>query len=415
MFCKNCGSQVPEGAMNCPMCGSAVGTPAAAQMGDLTGFSAGNPAGQQPAAMPQIPAVPPQAPQTPPAPAMAPLPDPMQSAAPAGNQQPAFGQQPAGGYQQPAGGYQQPAFGQQPAGGQQPAAPAPNQQSAFGQQSAGGYQQTAFGQQPAGGYQQTAFGRQPGYGQPQPAGYGAAPSLGGTGLSAPGVKKLPFRLIAKVMIVLALLCFFLPFVSVSCSMGSYGGEQEIGKYSGFDMMLGNMETKNPTSDMSNMFGGSNSFGNGLDDDEDDWDWYDDDEDTDDDSSSSSSSDDETESTSASEKKNYWLWAAFACGVLAFGVMFIKGKKLEIAGTVLSAAAGALVAVSRITFKSFYKFDELDSMDTSDLGGAGMGKMSDMLKVNTKAGLIICIILFAAAAAVCFLEFANSKKQTQNPY
>jgi len=158
------------------------------------------------------------------------------------------------------------------------------------------------------------------------------------------------------------------------------------------MMLGNMETSDPTSGLSNSFGQD-------DDDDDDWDWEDDEDD------STSSEAEKEEEESAKEKKNYWLWGAFGCGIVALGVLFVKGKIPALAATVLSLAGGALVAVTRITFKTFYEFDKLNDMDS---GEYGLGKMSEMIKVNTKPGLIICIILFVIAACACLLEFLREK-------
>lgn len=354
MFCKNCGSQVPEGSPFCPQCGTAT---------------------QQPAqVMQEIPA---------PAPVPA---APQPEMTPVTPQQPVVGQPiaaPTPVYGQPLS--QSSNYGQQPAATPQPTA-AP-QASAFGQPPVMN-QQPAFGQPPM-------MNQQPTYGQSvfgQPA---AASGFGGTatgfgGSSATAKKPIPFRLAGKIMIVLALLCFFLPFVSVSCSMGASGGDQELGKFTGFDMITGNMEMDTSGSSLGGLGGSSSSKY------DDEWD-----------DNNSTSSKKKDESKSEKEKMNYWLIAAAACGAVALGVLFIKGKKLEVVSGGLCAAAAILVIIARATFKSFYGFDEaLKEQSTS----SSYGDLSQYIKVNTKIGLILCVGLFAVAAIACILEFLNEKKK-----
>lgn len=117
---------------------------------------------------------------------------------------------------------------------------------------------------------------------------------------------LPRVLIAKVCILIALIAFFLPFISISCS---YQGEKVEESYSGFRIML----------------------------------------------SAEKDDDDVAERADSDPKPNIFLIAAFAGGVAAAVFIFYK-KKYKLAA-IISGVSGLLLILFRITFNSYYDFPD----------------------------------------------------------
>ena len=369
MICKRCKSQIFNGAASCPFCGAIVGAenetdtthptipdlnaaPEPSGMPDLTA----NPA-------PAVPPVTPPAAGTPPT-AVPPV-QPPSGSLPTLTP---FGEQP-----NPVQPPQQPSgmlpplspFGEQPNPVQPPASP-------FGQPET---KQDAF--------QST--------GLPQNTAYAGLPPLNETA-AAKGV--IPMRLTAKILIVVALLCFCLPFVTVSCSMGEYG-EKEIGTYSGFQLMTGDLEYEDPSKQMNDQM--DSMFGEGFfddweysDDEDEEWLWDDEEDESEEAETPSAAAAAEEDLEQEPPRKNYFLIGAFLSGIAAFGLLFIKGKRLEIFSMALCAIASALTMISSLTFVSFYHVTENP-------------EMADLITVKTRYGIYVVLVTFILGGLAALKE------------
>ena len=179
-----------------------------------------------------------------------------------------------------------------------------------------------------------------------------------SGNAAAGLAGISKRLIAKIALALALVCFALPFMAVSCSSnGTTVFEQ---KYSGFQLMTA--------------IGGD--------------------------------SDDKTVDDSVAEKQedakpNIYAILSFALGAGAL-VLLVIGKRSRIAGVMSGISGLALVALAA-TFRSYYDLNALDTGGDSLLGSANL---SDMIQVDAKFGLFAAVILFVCAAVACFMDTEN---------
>lgn len=168
-----------------------------------------------------------------------------------------------------------------------------------------------------------------------------------TSIAAEKTAGLPLTLIAKVCILVALVAFFLPFVSVSCTQEKSMTES----YSGFRLMLN------------------------IDKDDDKL----------------------TEQSDKDQKANIFLLLAFAGGVATAVFLFYK-KNLKLA-SMISGASALLLLLFRITFRSYYGFSDIPD------------NYAKYLDVDTKFGLVLCILMMLATAAACFLERKNTGSDT----
>ncbi|MCR4795843.1 MAG: zinc-ribbon domain-containing protein [Ruminococcus sp.] len=166
-----------------------------------------------------------------------------------------------------------------------------------------------------------------------------------TNIAAERTAGLPLGLIAKVCILIALVTFFLPFVSVSCKDNEYASKMEEKSYSGFTLMLD------------------------LEDDD----------------------DESLDSLESDPKPNIFLILAFAGGVATAVFIFYK-KKYKLAAMISGASAIALI-LFRMTFFSYY---DLPS------------ESKKYIDIDTKFGLLLCILMMLTTAAACFLEDKNSQ-------
>lgn len=163
-----------------------------------------------------------------------------------------------------------------------------------------------------------------------------------TGIAVEKTAGLPLALIAKVCVLIALVAFFLPFISVSCTQDKSVKES----YSGFRLML-SIEKK----------------------------------------------DDSVASNSESDPKpNVFLIAAFAGGATAAVIIFRK-KNIKLAA-IISGISALVLILFRMTFRSYYDFPK---------------EYAKYIKVKTKFGLLLCILMMLATAAACFLETKNAQK------
>lgn len=384
MICKRCKSQIFNGAASCPFCGAIVGAenetdtthptipdlnaaPEPSGMPDLTMNPAASPAvppAIPPAAGTPPTAVPPVQPPTGSLPTLTPFgeqPNPLQPPQPSGMLPPLspFGEQPNS-VQPPAS-----PFGEQLNPVQPPEAP--------------------FGQPET---RQEAFHST---GLPENTAYAGLPPLNETA-AAKGV--IPMRLTAKILIVVALLCFCLPFVTVSCSMGEYG-EEEIGTYSGYQLMTGDLDYEDPSKKMNDQM--NSMFGEGFfddweysDDEDEEWLWDDEEDGSEEAETPSAAAAAEEDLEQEPPRKNYFLIGAFLSGIAAFGLLFIKGKRLEIFSMALCAIASALTMISSLTFVSFYHVTENP-------------EMADLITVKTRYGIYVVLVTFILGGLAALKE------------
>ncbi|MBQ5334859.1 MAG: hypothetical protein J6Z45_02820 [Oscillospiraceae bacterium] len=187
---------------------------------------------------------------------------------------------------------------------------------------------------------------------PAPGGYSSADFT-----SANPVARIPKRLIAKIALAIALVCFALPFMAVSCSNGSTTMFEQ--QYSGFQLMTS--------------IGGD-----------------------------SDTADESVAEKEKDAKPNIYAIISFALGAAAL-ILLVIGKRSKLCGVFSGISALALVAVAA-TFRSYYGLDSLNTGGSDSL--LGSANMSDMISVDVKFGLIIAVILFICAALCCFLDTEN---------
>ena len=157
--------------------------------------------------------------------------------------------------------------------------------------------------------------------------------------AAGGITK---RLVAKIALVVSLICFFFPFVTVSCT---YTGEATKSTYSGFELM-----TKI-----------------GADDDE---------------LFESGSADADDYSV------NVFLIVAFASSALALVLLLVKisGKAPGILCTISAVSLLLFMA----SFKLYYHFNELE-------------EYAKYVEVENRFGIFLCLICVILAAILSFLD------------
>ncbi|MBR5722346.1 MAG: hypothetical protein IKX57_01870 [Oscillospiraceae bacterium] len=256
-----------------------------------------------------------------------------------------------------------------------------------------------------------------GAGGPSASSFSPLPPISSVQGSGAGVSgKFPMRLTAKIMICIALLCFFMPFVTVSCSMGDLGSDKVIATYNGFELMSGNLDYEDPAAKMNESLNGM--FGEGFfndyadasaDDDDDDSGFGFEDVGADDDmlslfgnvqqeQNAAAEAAEEAEAGADQQKKNYYLIGAFICGIVAFGLLFIKDKKLEIVSMLFSVIAAMLTLISSLTFTSFYHVTASE-------------EMAQLIKVKTRYGVYTVAVFFILAAAAALMEQINVNSST----
>ena len=234
--------------------------------------------------------------------------------------------------------------------------------------------------------------------------------------------RIPMHLAGKIMICIALLCFFLPFVTVSCSSPELGSDKVLATYSGFELMTGNLDYEDPAAKMNESLNGM--FGEGFFDEYADND-EDDEENGDDDngygfgfgdigagddmlslfgnvqkeqSEAAAASAEAAEQSEQLQRKNYILLAAFLFGILAFILLLIKDKKLEIFSMLCSVIAAMLTLVSSITFTAFYKITQSENM-------------ADRIVVKTRYGVFMTVFFFILAALAALKAQIDSNRNT----
>ena len=397
MICKQCGSQIFDHATSCPFCSAAVGgeqesapAPSAQNMPDLSSAMPDlsgvmpdltmNPQAQSP--VPPSPAPEQTAPVQPPAP---PQSNPFGSTTvqPTAPQSNPFGsttvQPPAPPQSNPFGStsVQPPAPQSNPFGSTQPNSELESMLSPM-MPTPPAAKKTDAAPQPA------AFA---GAGMQQPAAAGATTFSEADFAGLPPAKTgflagVPMRLVGKIAIAIALVCFFLPFVTVSCSTGTYGTEQVLGTFTGMQLIAGNLEYDNPNGTTAADEEEGGSTGNDSVFDFNSYDWFA--------GMNGMDSSSELSNTDAASKQNYYVLAAMILGAAALILLFIKGRKLEIISGILSGLSALLVLSACGTFKSYY---ELTANEET----------AEFIKIHARYGLILCVLCFGIGAFAAFRE------------
>ncbi|MCR4760248.1 MAG: hypothetical protein K5705_08290 [Oscillospiraceae bacterium] len=366
MICKQCGSQIFDHATSCPFCSAAVGgeqesapAPSAQNMPDLS------------SAMPDLSGVMPDLTMNPQA--QSPVPPspapeqtaPVQPTAPP--QSNPFGSttvQPTAPQSNPFGSTQPNSELESMLSPMMPTPPAA--------------EKTDAAPQPA------AFA---GAGMQQPAAAGATTFSEADFAGLPPAKTgflagVPMRMVGKIAIAIALVCFFLPFVTVSCSTGTYGTEQVLGTFTGMQLIAGNLEYDNPNGTTAADEDEGGSTGNDSVFDFNSYDWFA--------GMNGMDSSSELSNTDAASKQNYYVLAAMILGAAALILLFIKGRKLEIISGILSGLSALLVLSACGTFKSYY---ELTANEET----------AEFIKIHARYGLILCVLCFGIGAFAAFRE------------
>ncbi|MBQ8961295.1 MAG: zinc-ribbon domain-containing protein [Ruminococcus sp.] len=160
-----------------------------------------------------------------------------------------------------------------------------------------------------------------------------------TDIAAERTKGLPLGLIAKVCVLIAMVAFLFPFVSVSCTEDKTVHES----YSGLRLML----------------------------------------------SIEKSNDSVAGQTSSEPRPNFLLIVTFA-GAAATAVILFRKNDLRL-GMIISAISAAALLLFRLTFRSYYDLT---------------GDYADYIKVKTKFGFVLCLLMLLCTAAACLLERKN---------
>ena len=396
MICKQCGSQIFDHATSCPFCSAAVGgeqesapAPSAQNMPDLSSAMPDlsgvmpdltmNPQAQSP--VPPSPAPEQTAPVQPPAPPQSnPFGStPVQPPAPQSNPFGSTTVQPTAPQSNPFGSttVQPTAPQSNPFGSTQPNSELESMLSPM-MPTPPAAEKTDAAPQPA------AFA---GAGMQQPAAAGATTFSEADFAGLPPAKTgflagVPMRLVGKIAIAIALVCFFLPFVTVSCSTGTYGTEQVLGTFTGMQLIAGNLEYDNPNGTTAADEEKGGSTGNDSVFDFNSYDWFA--------GMNGMDSSSELSNTDAASKQNYYVLAAMILGAAALILLFIKGRKLEIISGILSGLSALLVLSACGTFKSYY---ELTANEET----------AEFIKIHARYGLILCVLCFGIGAFAAFRE------------
>jgi len=232
--------------------------------------------------------------------------------------------------------------------------------------------------------QQQMYGQQPIYGQPAVV----APISGGAAAITQKVERVPTRLIAKIAFLAALVCFLFPFMSVSCdasTAASLTGQDtsedytfEI-EYKGYNLIFpSTISDKNVKT------------GSGFDQREE-----------------KTTTTDSGEKYGSKEGANPWLIITAICCIAGCVILFLKRDKLF---TLISAGCSLVSIICLIIFKSDFAKRYITDGKT-DLEGLG-----NYLKVNTKFGYVLCILMVILALISTLVSYLVEKpKSPQNFY
>ncbi len=160
--------------------------------------------------------------------------------------------------------------------------------------------------------------------------------------AAAAIAGIPIRTVIKIVLVIALLAFFLPFVTVSCNSGTSKTTEITETYTGMELMT--------------------TFGSK------------------DDALLAKSQDHEA-------KVNVFVVLAFLCAAAGLGLLFAKQPGIITAA--LSCAGFLLLLIFRMFFRPYYGLNQSD--------------IKNYIDVDTRFGLLLCMLALLAAAVLCYLE------------
>lgn len=156
------------------------------------------------------------------------------------------------------------------------------------------------------------------------------------------IAGIPVRTVIKIVLVIALLAFFLPFVTVSCNSGTSKSTEITETYSGMELIT--------------------TIGSK------------------DDALLAKSQDHEA-------KVNFFVTMAFLCAAAGLGMLFSKQRSIVTAA--LSCASFMLLLIFRMFFRPYYGLNDPD--------------IKKYIDVDTRFGLLLCMLALLAAAVLCYLE------------
>ncbi|MBQ9541677.1 zinc ribbon domain-containing protein [Ruminococcus sp.] len=231
-----------------------------------------------------------------------------------------------------------------------------------------GFQPNSFGQQTG-----TQFG-QPAYVQP----------IGSAAAGKSSCLAVPARFLAKLCFLLALVCFGLPFISVSCdasAVASMAGEKD-GDYS-FEIVYKGYNLIIPSTIGKDNIKTSSAMQESMEEKEDD------------------SDDGDYQKYGSKEGTNIWLILTFISAAAGLVLLFFKrNKKLTLISAVCGLVGFICLMLFRMTFESKYLTG----------GNGGLNGMENYLKVNLKSGFVMCLAALLLAWLASLLAYFSQRDE-----
>ncbi len=213
------------------------------------------------------------------------------------------------------------------------------------------------------------------------------------------LKMIPARLVAKIALLAAILCFAFPFVTISCDASEFANSfnetdddysMEI-TYKGYNFIFPSTIDED-NADLGSGFSNSSSSSD-----------YDDDYDYDyDDDYESSSSDDKKDDDSRDardEKPNGWLIAVVICCAVGCVLLFIKLSDW------LPAVSAAL-SLAGIICLSLFKSNFVERYLEED--GSGSMSIENFIDIDYRFGYHLCMLFMIIGLIACAITFLTDK-------
>jgi hypothetical protein len=190
--------------------------------------------------------------------------------------------------------------------------------------------------------------------------------------------KIPTRMIAKIAFLAALVCFAFPFISVSCSTSTAKGVDDAGEknyrfeavYNGYNFIFPSTISEKNVKDGLEL-----------------------------DQREETSIADKGEEYGSKEGANPWLITTAICCIAGCVVLFLKRDKLfTLVATGCSIVSLICLVIFRVDFSG--RYFKHGKTDLEDLG--------QYLKVNTKFGFVLCILMVIIALLSCMGTFIIEK-------
>ena len=218
------------------------------------------------------------------------------------------------------------------------------------------------------------------------------------GNAANVMKRVPTRLIAKIALLAAIICFAFPFVSISCDasgyMNSFNDTDEDYSmkvtYKGYNFIFPSTVDED-NAELSSGFDKSK-----------------DNDDEDEDSESESRSSKKSSGKNAKdEKTNGWLIAVVICCAVGCVVLFIKR---QVWLPLVSAALSLAGIICLMIFKSNFveRYVEGDSKDSGI-------SIENFLDIDYRYGFVLCMTFMIIGLVLCLLTFLIDKFKDDDEY